>query len=283
MNNGVILREDVDLRRVVERTKAGAVGRPRGQTNCTLSADVELHQECKDVNAGQAASKEESMRNSPPPARPDQPTGGRGVARPGSPDGRTERGRQTRERIADAMLALLEEGETKFVAERIAERAGVSRRLVFHHYEDLSQLADAAITRRFEQLTAQVQPLPTQGPREVRVAALAEQRARILEWITPTRIAITRLDSPSERIHQLVRQTLEFARIRLAEVFAAELDPLPADRRTDLVNALDAVTTWSAWHHWRTLGLSPDQARHTMEAAVHALLRSADTADRPAG
>src|SRR5690348_12328349 len=91
------------------------------------------------------------------------------AAEPGrAVDGRTERGRQTRERIADAMLALLEEGETKFVAERIAERAGVSRRLVFHHFEDMAQLADAAITRRFDQLTSQVRPLPTEGPLEVR-------------------------------------------------------------------------------------------------------------------
>jgi len=216
------------------------------------------------------------MSSSSPSARePGRPPKARATAARAA-DGRTERGRQTRERIADAMLALLEEGETKFVAERIAERAGVSRRLVFHHFEDLAQLADAAITRRFEQLTAQVRPLPVEGAREARVAALVEQRARILEWITPTRIAITRLENPSERIRQLMQQTLDFARLRLAEVFAAELDGLSEDRRADLLNALDAVTAWSAWHHWRTVGLAPDQARHTMEATVHALLRAAD-------
>jgi AcrR family transcriptional regulator len=195
-------------------------------------------------------------------------------------DGRAERGRLTRERIADAVLDLLEEGETRFVAERVAERAGVSRRLVFHHFEDMAQLADAAITRRLDQLTSQVRPLPTEGPREVRVAALAEQRARILEWLTPTRVAIDRLESPSERIQQVMRQMLDFARLKLAEIFAAELDRLPEARRTDLLNGLDAVTTWSTWHHWRTMGLSPEEARHALEATVHALLRSADDADR---
>jgi AcrR family transcriptional regulator len=196
-------------------------------------------------------------------------------------DGRTERGRLTRERIADALLALLEEGETRFVAERIAARAGVSRRLVFHHFDDLAQLADAAITRRLDQLTSQVRPLPVEGPLEVRVAALAEQRARLLEWLTPTRVAIVRLQNPSERVQQVVRQMLDLARLRLSGIFATELDRVPEGRRTDLLNGLDAVTTWSAWHHWRTTGLSPEEARRTMEVGVLTLLRSADGADRP--
>ncbi|MGE7435757.1 TetR/AcrR family transcriptional regulator [Kitasatospora sp. NPDC001175] len=192
-------------------------------------------------------------------------------------DGRTERGRQTREKIADAMLSLLDEGESRFVAERIAERAGVSRRLVFHHFEDMAQLAETAINRRLDQLAAQVRPLPTEGPRDERVAALAEQRARILEWLTPTRLAVMRLEDPSERVQQVVQQMLLFARQRLTEIFAVELDRLPEDRRSDLLNGLDAVTTWSTWHHWRSVaGLDVDSARRTMAATVHALLAAAD-------
>ncbi|GAA2739710.1 TetR/AcrR family transcriptional regulator [Kitasatospora cinereorecta] len=196
----------------------------------------------------------------------------------GRVDGRTERGRQTRERIADAMLALLDDGATRFVAEQVAERAGVSRRLVFHHFEDMGHLVEAAVTRRLDQLTAQVRPLPTEGPRELRVAALAEQRARILEWALPTRLAVLRLENPSDRVEQAVRQTLEFARLRLTQVFAVELDALPEERRTDLLNALDALTTWSAWHHWRSSGLSVLQARRTMASAVLALLAGHDRA-----
>ncbi|MFB7663133.1 TetR/AcrR family transcriptional regulator [Kitasatospora sp. NPDC056138] len=193
-----------------------------------------------------------------------------------APDGRTERGRQTREKIADALLSLLDEGESRFVADRVAERAGVSRRLVFHHFEDIAQLTDIAITRRLDQLGARTRPLPTDGRREVRVAALVEQRARILEWLTPTRLAVMRMESPSERIQRVTRDVMDFARQRLAEVFAVELDPLPESRRADLLNGLDAVTTWSTWHHWRSGGLDTEAARRTMEATVHALLAAAD-------
>ncbi|MFD0265807.1 TetR/AcrR family transcriptional regulator [Streptomyces sp. NPDC127106] len=189
-------------------------------------------------------------------------------------DGRTERGRQTREKIADALLALLDEGATEFPAEKVASYAGVSRRSVFHHFTDMAQLVDTAITRRLEQLAEQIRPLPTSGPRAVRVAALAEQRSRILEWITPARKAIMRMDHPSPRIQQTVDEAFADARARLEAVLAEELDTLTGQRRTDLVNGLDAVTTWGAWHHWRSTGLTPEQARHAMEVTVLNLLDS---------
>ncbi|MEE1785601.1 TetR/AcrR family transcriptional regulator [Streptomyces sp. SP17BM10] len=190
-------------------------------------------------------------------------------------DGRTERGRQTREKIADAMLSLIDENQAHFPADKVAERAGVSRRLVFHHFADMAELAEVAVNRRLEQLAAQIRPLPTEGPREPRIAALAEQRARILEGVTPARLAVMRLENPSPRIQEAIRQMLDFARLRLTQIFAAELDPLPEPARTDLLNGLDAVTTWSAWHHWRSSGQSQEEARHTMAATVRTLLAGA--------
>lgn len=198
-----------------------------------------------------------------------------GGAEPGT-DGRTARGRQTREKIADAVLSLLDENQAHFPADKVAERAGVSRRLVFHHFADMAELAEVAVSRRLDQLAAQIRPLPTEGPRDLRVGALTEQRARILEGVTPARLAIMRLENPSPRIQQAVRQMLDFARLRLTQVFAAELDPLPEPARTELLDGLDAVTTWSAWHHWRTGGLDPDRARRTMAATVHTLLAGAE-------
>ncbi|MER7670887.1 TetR/AcrR family transcriptional regulator [Kitasatospora sp. NPDC096128] len=196
------------------------------------------------------------------------------AASPGT-DGRTERGRQTREKIADAMLSLIDENQAHFPADKVAERAGVSRRLVFHHFADMAELAEVAVNRRLEQLAAQIRPLPVEGPRELRVAALAEQRARILEGVTPARLAVMRLENPSPRIQEAVQQMLDFARLRLSQVFALELDALPEPARTELLDGLDAVTTWSAWYHWRSCGLSPERARRTMAATVHALLAGA--------
>ncbi|MFG2819661.1 TetR/AcrR family transcriptional regulator [Kitasatospora sp. NPDC048365] len=203
-----------------------------------------------------------------------------GAGGPSGTDGRTERGRQTREKIAEAVLSLLDEGQALFPADKVAERAGVSRRLVFHHFADMAELAEVAVNRRMAQLLAQVRPIPVDAPLAERIAAVAEQRARILEGVTPARLAVLRLENPTAPVVEGVRQMLELARRRLTEIFAAELDPLPEAARTDLLNGLDAVTTWSAWHHWRTSGLTPDQARHTMAVTVHALLASADATPR---
>ncbi|MFI8339178.1 TetR/AcrR family transcriptional regulator [Streptomyces sp. NPDC085639] len=195
-------------------------------------------------------------------------------------DGRAERGRQSRVKIAEAVLSLLDDGESNFPAERVAERAGVSRRLVFHHFADLSELVETAITRRLEQLIEQIRPLPTTGPRDTRVAALTEQRARILEWITPAQLTLMRLETPGDRVAEVTREVLDLARARLAEIFAEELERLPASRRSEVLHGLDAVTTWGAWYHWRSSGLSAESAARTMETAVHALLA---TTDRPQG
>ncbi|MFJ3857121.1 TetR/AcrR family transcriptional regulator [Streptomyces sp. NPDC090085] len=191
-------------------------------------------------------------------------------------DGRTERGRRTREKIADALLSLLDEGVVEFPAERVAERAGVSRRLVFHHFADMSQLIDLAVTRRLEQLADQVRPLPVSGPRATRVGALVEQRARILEWITPARLTLMRIEHPSPRIQQVTDEAFAEARLRVAEIFAEELGRLDAHRAAELLDGLDAVTTWGTWHHWRTSGKSPEQARAAMEATVLNLLAAGD-------
>ncbi|MFD4134536.1 TetR/AcrR family transcriptional regulator [Streptomyces goshikiensis] len=191
-------------------------------------------------------------------------------------DGRAERGRQSRVKIAEAVLSLLDDGESSFPAERVAERAGVSRRLVFHHFADMSELVETAIARRLEQLIEQIRPLPTSGPRATRVAALTEQRARILEWITPAQLTLMRLQTPGGRVAEVTREVLDLARARLAEIFAEELERLPAARRAEVLYGLDAVTTWGAWYHWRSSGLSAEAAAGTMEAAVHALLAATD-------
>ncbi|MFE2552090.1 TetR/AcrR family transcriptional regulator [Streptomyces sp. NPDC059355] len=193
-------------------------------------------------------------------------------------DGRAERSRQSRVKIADAVLSLLDEGASHFPANRVAERAGVSRRLVFHHFADMSQLVETAIARRLEQLMEQTRPLPAGGPRSARIAALTEQRSRILEWITPAQLTLMRLEQHGDRIQEVTRQVLDFARGRLADIFAEELGRLPAERRTEVLHGLDAVTTWGAWHHWRSSGLSVEAAASTMETAVHALLAGTDPA-----
>ena len=55
-------------------------------------------------------------------------------------DGRVRRGARNRDALVDALLGLLEDGIPKPTAREIAERAGVSLRTVFAHFDEVESL-----------------------------------------------------------------------------------------------------------------------------------------------
>ncbi|MDQ1404005.1 MAG: TetR/AcrR family transcriptional regulator, regulator of autoinduction and epiphytic fitness, partial [Actinomycetota bacterium] len=93
-------------------------------------------------------------------------------------DGRTARAQRTRRAVVDALLALIEEGDLRPTGPRIAERAGVSLRSVFQHYNDLESLFAAAGERQLERIADAVTPIDPTLPLGARVVSYAEQRGR---------------------------------------------------------------------------------------------------------
>ncbi|MCB0988145.1 MAG: TetR/AcrR family transcriptional regulator, partial [Acidimicrobiales bacterium] len=73
-------------------------------------------------------------------------------------DGRTARAVRTREAIVDGTLALLAEGDLRPTAPRISERASVSVRSVFQHFDDLETLYAAVGNRVAEQVASMIHP-----------------------------------------------------------------------------------------------------------------------------
>src|SRR3954452_939252 len=65
-------------------------------------------------------------------------------------DGRLARSARTRRAIVDALRALHHEGDLRPTAPRVAERAGVSLRTVWQHFNDLESLLVEAGRRDFE-------------------------------------------------------------------------------------------------------------------------------------
>src|SRR3989442_631472 len=102
-------------------------------------------------------------------------------------DGRTARAHRTRRAVVDALLALIEEGDVRPTAPRIAERAGVSLRSIFQHYTDLETLFAELTNRQLERLGEVARRLPRDGPFEERLDAFVTQRAKVLELLTPVR------------------------------------------------------------------------------------------------
>lgn len=171
------------------------------------------------------------------------------MASPKSPvsDGRAARAERTRAAVVDALLELIDEGELQPPAQRVAERAGVSLRIVYHHFEDVTGLFLAASARHSARVLADLKPLSGQGPFAARLDAFVAQRVQLYQRVFHVRRA-ARL---SEHLSPVVAKTLAFVRAVKREeaerVFDRELDALPPSRRRDRACALGAVTSLATW------------------------------------
>ena len=93
-------------------------------------------------------------------------------------DGRLARSARTRHAVVDALLDLLNEGDLRPTAARIAERAGVSLRLVFHHFDDLDAIYSELADRQTERVEPLMKPIDVALPFARRVELFSAQRGR---------------------------------------------------------------------------------------------------------
>jgi AcrR family transcriptional regulator len=189
----------------------------------------------------------------------------------GALDGRAARALRTRNRVVDALLDLIDEGDLRPPAADVARRAGVSLRSVYQHFDDLETLFRVA-GERHRQRFADLEPLP-ELPAELgpRVVAYVAHRARWMEAVSPMARAAA-LQAPfSHGIAE--RQAASRARHRdaLASAFAPELER--AEDSQHLLQALEVAGSMSTWEHLRTgTGLPPDEAASVMERLLLGLL-----------
>jgi AcrR family transcriptional regulator len=191
-------------------------------------------------------------------------------------DGRSARALRTRKAIVDAVIDLIQEGELKPPAPRIAERAGVSLRSIYQHFEDLEALFAAAHARYTERLLATITELPVAGSFEERLDAFVEQRAHVLEFITPARRAALLQEPFSAQLREGSKRVLKVARAEVARLFRPELECLDSAQREEVLYATDMVSTWSAWDTLRNAGLDAEGAKRVMRLALTALLQRKD-------
>jgi TetR/AcrR family transcriptional regulator of autoinduction and epiphytic fitness len=187
-------------------------------------------------------------------------------------DGRSARAERTRAALVGAMLALLDEGDLKPTAERIAARAGVAERTLWQHFPDREALFQASAVAQAERIGPLIEPLPgADAPLLERLDAFVAQRARVLERLTPVRRGALQLEASSETVAGWLRAVRAGAAAQVAEVFAPELDG--RDDRAELLAALVAASAWTAWESLRAhQGLAPERAEATMRRTLAALL-----------
>ena len=188
-------------------------------------------------------------------------------------DGRTLRAERTRQAITDAHIALLEEGDLRPTAERIAERAGVSLRALWTNFKDMEGLLAAAGDRLMARQRAEHRPIPPDLPIEERIERYCVQRAHLLELIAPAARAARLREPFSAQLRKNRAWYLHTAREELETLFAAELTAAGAGRG-EVLDALTVSVTFAGWSMWRDeLQLDVPAATKVLRRVVTALLR----------
>jgi TetR/AcrR family transcriptional regulator of autoinduction and epiphytic fitness len=186
-------------------------------------------------------------------------------------DGRRARGERTRLRVVEALIALVEEGDLRPSAQRVAARAGVALRTVYHHFEDIEALRSTALRLEWQRHVAELIDIDVTLSLSDRIAVVCRQRRQLFEAITPVRRAAL-LDESSPLIAQGLRESREILRGRIADAFEPEIRERGAEGPA-LLDAVDLVTSWQTWNYLRSyLNRRPADVARTIEFALHRLL-----------
>ena len=190
-------------------------------------------------------------------------------------DGRVLRGARTRGRIVQALLDLLNDGVANPTAATIAERADVSVRSVFQHFDDLESLYADLAAEQSSRVEPLLQSLETPAARHDRIVALVAHRAELFETIAPVRHAIGSRADGSPALAARIAELAATLRDQVEHQFGAELDALGGDTpaRTHLLDTLDLLASFEAWDRMRVhQDLDARAASATLTDALQRLL-----------
>lgn len=190
-----------------------------------------------------------------------------------SEDGRSARSQRTRDAVVESLLAWLRDGNVRPTAKDIADRAGISVRSVYVHFDDLDDLFCAAAQRQGQEIAGLIREIPTNLAFADRLELLVDQRVRTFERVMPvTRAA--RLQEPfSATLAGLLDGMRQYQHDEIARVFSAELALLDDSERQARLDAAHLLAVEESWSFLRThRGLSVDDARATLTAGLRALL-----------
>lgn len=201
-----------------------------------------------------------------PPAAPDVTAGKK-------EDGRTLRSASTRRAVAEAYLNLVDAGDLRPTARAIAEKAGVSERAVFRHFQDMETLHGEAAVLQIQRVGAEIPgPVEPTGPLATRVDALARRWCTLNERVSPVRRVALLHEPFSKEVARRLAWIRKLARTEIETTFAAELGS-PAARET--VAALSAAMSWESWNEVRRRhDLEFEAALRTIASTMLAILRA---------
>jgi TetR/AcrR family transcriptional regulator, regulator of autoinduction and epiphytic fitness len=191
-------------------------------------------------------------------------------------DGRLMRGERTRRAVAEALIALLEEGELQPTARAVATRAGVSPRLVFHHFADMESILRAAVTVQAQRHWRGLSPVDPALPLPERVRRLVRQRVRLFEAVGPVRRAALQMEQSSAVISAELHHSRRSLRQQLVHAFSPELERA-GGHRGRVLDALEVAAGFESFEQLRRgMKLGPAAAGRVMADLMGAVLQGVD-------
>ena len=195
-----------------------------------------------------------------------------GAGRSGYQDQRVARGIRTRSIIIEAMIGLIVEGQAEPTSRQVAHRAGVSVRLVFHHFGDLQQLFTSAAAHQASRSLGLIGILPPHGPVETRILLICRQRRHLFEANAPLLRASYARSPGSTALTDSLAGHRTLLRRQLEVTLAPEIDA----RGSQAAVVLDALDVAAGWHTWSALrfdaGHSAPSAEQVIAFSVSRLL-----------
>jgi AcrR family transcriptional regulator len=182
------------------------------------------------------------------------------------------KGDRTRRALIEAAVLLIGEERTAPTSARTAARAGVSVRLVFHHFRGMEGLLVAAASRQSDRHRGILFAIPARGPPDLRIRALVRQRRLFFEAMAPTyRVAHDR-EHAVAGFERLLDDDRSVLRGQLEDTLAPEIGAR-APEEAELLDALEQATGWDTWRSLRDdRHRSAPSAERVMAYAVGRLL-----------
>jgi AcrR family transcriptional regulator len=196
-------------------------------------------------------------------------------------DGRVARGQRTRRNVAEALMELLREGDPEPTARAVAQRAGVSLRLVFHHFTEMDDLYHYVAAVQLRRQWSEMPRVSAKLSLATRLERTVAHRAALYEEISPIRRALVRRMPSSQGVTATIGAADGLLLENLKETFAPELAALTTSTRLEVLEAMDVATSWEAWERLRTVSLLQARgAKRVMTRMLESLCAPAVAARR---
>ena len=162
-------------------------------------------------------------------------------------DGRNLRAERSRAAVANAALELIRAGNPRPTAAEIAETAGVSLRLVFHHYKDVDALRGRAVALQFSRVLPLETAATTDLPFDKRLNTFTKERFALYNEIADVLRVARAMESSVDEVAEQLQELRALTRKQAAEVFAPELTSFKGAERRERTTAVQVATSFGTW------------------------------------